>query len=273
MTMGSVSRGRRLAVRTVLAGLAVVATVGMYSPPASAQERAGAAQAAPTDVVVQFTAACPAAGRITQEWHGGHDGIDIGNNFGTPIYSVGPGRVTHSGDDDPGGYGSYINILHDDGSMTQYGHMQRRLVSEGQRVNAGQQIAEMGSRGSSTGPHLHLRTYARNGDARGINPRSYLSARGRSLPCTPGSNPGQEQVTAWTDANVRDCPRLNCRIVSSVAANETYPANCWIVGDVVRSDGYVNDKWVQLPLRAGGVGYVSAIFLKGDETGNVRKKC
>ncbi|NBM20904.1 hypothetical protein GUY61_36425 [Streptomyces sp. GC420] len=62
-------------------------------------------------------------------------------------------------------------------------------------------------------------------------------------------------------------------MVSSVAAGESYPANCWVTGQLVTAEGYTNDKWVQLPLRAGGVGYVSAIFLRGNETGNVSRQC
>ncbi|CAL9600247.1 hypothetical protein SUDANB58_05423 [Streptomyces sp. enrichment culture] len=84
---------------------------------------------------------------------------------------------------------------------------------------------------------------------------------------------GQTTVTAWTQANVRSCASTGCGVVSTVHANETYPANCWKVGQTVTAEGYTNDKWVELPLRAGGVGYVSAIYLKGDETGNVSRQC
>ncbi|WP_208106900.1 SH3 domain-containing protein, partial [Streptomyces sp. GC420] len=84
---------------------------------------------------------------------------------------------------------------------------------------------------------------------------------------------GTTTVTAWTSANVRSCASTNCGVVSSVAAGESYPANCWVTGQLVTAEGYTNDKWVQLPLRAGGVGYVSAIFLRGNETGNVSRQC
>jgi hypothetical protein len=84
---------------------------------------------------------------------------------------------------------------------------------------------------------------------------------------------GPTTVTAWTQANVRGCASTSCDVVSTVQANESYPANCWKVGQTVTAEGYTNDKWVELPLRAGGVGYVSAIFLTGDDKGGVTTRC
>lgn len=82
------------------------------------------------------------------------------------------------------------------------------------------------------------------------------------------------QVTAWMDANVRSCPHLSCNPpVSKVYANSTYPAVCWTTGDTITDQGTTNDKWVKLPLTAGGYGYVSGIYLKGDATGGVTTKC
>ncbi len=92
-------------------------------------------------------------------------------------------------------------------------------------------------------------------------------------PADDPGGPGNETVTAWAEANVRSCTSTSCRVVSKVYANETYPANCWKVGQTVTAEGITNDKWVELPLQAGGVGYVSAIYLKGDTTGGVRKQC
>ena len=55
-----------------------------------------------------------------------------------------------------GGYGLTVEIRHRDGSLTRYAHCSRLLVGVGERVAAGQIIAEMGSTGNSTGPHLHF---------------------------------------------------------------------------------------------------------------------
>ncbi|WP_308310445.1 M23 family metallopeptidase [Streptomyces sp. CC210A] len=235
---------------------------------------AGTAQAGTAASAAAATGACPAAGTVTQGYSGSHDGVDIANAKGTPIYAVAAGEVINSGPAQ--GYGQWIRIRHGDGTVTEYGHMYHRDVTVGQRVAAGQRIALMGSEGDSTGVHLHLRVRTSTSTAvRGIDPVPYLRDRGVGLPCTPGSGGGGggTSVTAWATANVRSCASTSCGVVSSVHANESYPANCWVKGQLVNAEGYSNDKWVQLPLRAGGVGYVSAIFLKGDETGGVSRPC
>ncbi len=232
--------------------------------------------------------ACPTNGAITQGWNRRHDGVDLANKRGTPIFAVAAGVVTESGSAQ--GYGQWIVIRHDDGSMTEYGHMSRRLVKDGARVRAGQRIALMGSEGRSTGPHLHLRTYAsaRNvGSGRGMSPITYLKRRGISLPCKPGANPAAElaepvdevgtdgdveTVTAWTEANVRSRPTTDARIVSSVRANTRYTATCWTAGEHVQAEGRSHDRWVKLTA-AGREGFVSGIFLEGDERGGVSEAC
>jgi murein DD-endopeptidase MepM/ murein hydrolase activator NlpD len=55
-----------------------------------------------------------------------------------------------------GGYGRAIRLLHDDGTVSVYGHLSQILVSDGARVEAGEQIGEEGNTGHSTGPHLHF---------------------------------------------------------------------------------------------------------------------
>lgn len=138
-----------------------------------------------TTTAAVFSGRCPAKGRLSQGFKGrAHDGIDIANVRGTEIRAVGPGKVTASGP--ASGYGQWIRIRHTDGSMTEYGHMAQRLVAVGATVQAGQLIARMGSEGQSTGNHLHLRTYAsanRVGAGNGMNPITYLSARGVRIPC------------------------------------------------------------------------------------------
>ncbi len=222
-----------------------------------------------------FAGACPAAGTVTQGYSSTHDGVDIANALGTPIHAVGDGEVIASGP--ASGYGQWIRILHSDGTVTEYGHMYQRDVSVGQRVSAGQRIALMGKEGDSTGVHLHLRVRTSTSTSvRGIDPVPYLRDRGVNLPCTPGGGGGgggQTTVTAWAEANVRSCASTACGAVSKVYPNQTYPANCWVKGQLVHAEGYSNDKWVQLPLRAGGAGYVSAIYLKGGETGGVSRQC
>ncbi len=260
-------RGRRL--RT---GLTAAASL-LLPLAAAAPGHAAAPQAAPR-AAAAYTASCPAAGVVTQGYSGSHDGVDIANTRGTPIYAVGPGEVIASGPAQ--GYGQWIRILHPDGTVTEYGHMYHRDVTVGQRVTAGQRIALMGSEGDSTGVHLHLRVrVGTSTSVRGIDPAPYLRDRGVGLPCTPGGGGGGggTSVTAWTQANVRACASTSCDIKSTVYPGQTYPAHCWVAGQKITDEGITNDKWVRLPLNAGGVGYVSAIYLKGDETGGVRNQC
>ncbi|WP_394827275.1 peptidoglycan DD-metalloendopeptidase family protein [Pendulispora albinea] len=134
------------------------------------------------------TGFCPAEGPITQGYHSAHDGVDIGGPMSAPIFATAAGSVTASGPAQ--GYGQWIRIRHDDGSMTEYGHMHTRFVGVGDRVNGGDRIALIGAEGQATGPHLHLRTYNRAGDGHGVDPVGYLGARGVSLPCRAGQGGG-----------------------------------------------------------------------------------
>ncbi|MEH2318745.1 M23 family metallopeptidase [Nostoc sp.] len=87
-----------------------------------------------------------------------HEGIDIAGAAGTPILAAASGIVVKAGWDD-WGLGNAITIKHLDGSLTVYGHNRRLLVSKGQQVIQGQIIAEMGSTGNSTAPHLHFEVH------------------------------------------------------------------------------------------------------------------
>ncbi|MBN4005122.1 M23 family metallopeptidase [Nostoc sp. LPT] len=87
-----------------------------------------------------------------------HEGIDIAGASGTPIVAAASGTVVKAGWDD-WGLGNAITIKHLDGSITVYGHNRRLLVSKGQQVIQGQMIAEMGSTGNSTAPHLHFEVH------------------------------------------------------------------------------------------------------------------
>lgn len=84
-----------------------------------------------------------------------HGGMDIATPIGTPIAAAYGGRVIESVDSDSG-YGNHIIIQHADGLITIYGHCSELLVETGTVVRAGEIIAEVGSTGNSTGPHLHF---------------------------------------------------------------------------------------------------------------------
>lgn len=82
-----------------------------------------------------------------------HPGLDIVNDYGSPVYATASGVVEASGWD--GGYGYKIVIDHGNGYKTWYGHNSRLLVSAGDTVHRGEEIAQIGSTGFATGPHVH----------------------------------------------------------------------------------------------------------------------
>ena len=98
-----------------------------------------------------------------------HEAIDIANSYGTPIYASDGGTVIYSGWQ--GGYGYLVKIDHGNGYVTYYGHNSSLLVSVGEHVHKGQQIARMGSTGISSGNHCDFRIQL-NGTF--LNPLNYL---------------------------------------------------------------------------------------------------
>ena len=97
-----------------------------------------------------------------------HGGIDIGANTGTPIYAAMDGTVTVSSEE--GEYGKHIDIENGE-VLTRYAHCSKLLVKEGQKVKQGDKIAEVGSTGNSTGPHLHFEIRREN---RTVNPEKII---------------------------------------------------------------------------------------------------
>jgi murein DD-endopeptidase MepM/ murein hydrolase activator NlpD len=124
--------------------------------------------------------ALPARGTLTSTYgpRGGtiHYGIDIANSIGTPIVSAMAGEVVESGP--ASGFGLWVRVQHADGTITVYGHINESLVSAGQQVAAGEQIATIGNRGQSTGPHLHFEVHQ---DGNKIDPLPWLRSFGVSI--------------------------------------------------------------------------------------------
>lgn len=85
---------------------------------------------------------------------GYHTGLDIGVPTNSPIYAMMSGKVILSSWN--GNYGYQVKIQHYNGVITAYAHNNKLLVSKGQEVVQGQQIALSGSTGNSTGPHTHI---------------------------------------------------------------------------------------------------------------------
>jgi murein DD-endopeptidase MepM/ murein hydrolase activator NlpD len=103
-----------------------------------------------------------------------HEGVDIAAPIGTPIHVPLDGTVIDSGP--ATGFGLWVRVRHEDGTITTYGHINRSFVQVGQRVTAGEVIAETGNRGKSTGPHLHFEVTTPGGTK--INPRPWMAQFG-----------------------------------------------------------------------------------------------
>lgn len=99
-----------------------------------------------------------------------HRGIDYAAPPGTPIFSVGDGRISASGYSKANG--NYVFIRHGESYVTKYLHLKKRHVSKGQRIKQGQIIGSVGCTGLCTGPHLHYE-FLVNGVHR--NPRTIVS--------------------------------------------------------------------------------------------------
>ena len=101
-----------------------------------------------------------------QQWHAG---IDFAGRDGDDVIAVASGIVTWSGDRN--GYGQMVEISHSDGYITRYAHNQKNVANLGAIVQKGDVIAQMGSSGRSTGPHVHFEVF-KNG--RTVDPASYI---------------------------------------------------------------------------------------------------
>ena len=140
-----------------------------------AAEAAAAAKAAEPDFVLPVhgyrVSTC-----FCMRWGVMHWGVDLAAPMLTPEYSVGDGVVLRAGP--ASGFGQAVYILQENGDVTVYGHMEKILVKAGQVVQAGDQIALLGSRGQSTGPHLHFEVHQGGVNGKRIDPVAWLAARG-----------------------------------------------------------------------------------------------
>ncbi len=100
-----------------------------------------------------------------------HEGLDFTAAVGTPIYAA-AGGIVSAAEQTPD-YGKIVKIDHGSGLETRYAHASLLVVKVGDRVEKGQKIAEVGSTGRSTGPHLH---YEIRLDGNALDPRKYLNA-------------------------------------------------------------------------------------------------
>ncbi len=98
-----------------------------------------------------------------------HDGLDIGAPMNAPVKAPAAGRISVVGYDPK--MGNVVNIDHGYGIETQFGHLAKIMVRDGQKVKRGDLIALVGSTGLSTGPHVH---YMVKINGRPVNPQTYI---------------------------------------------------------------------------------------------------
>ncbi len=123
------------------------------------------------------------SGRVTScygsRWGTVHLGVDVAAPIGTPVHAPEGGVVLHAGP--ANGFGQSVHLQHPDGVVTLYGHVDTFTVRAGQVVAAGQQIATVGNRGQSTGPHVHVETHYGGLYADRRDPVPWLTAHGISV--------------------------------------------------------------------------------------------
>lgn len=111
-----------------------------------------------------------------QRWGRNHNGIDFAAAVGTPVYAARSGVVEHAGWES--GFGNLVVIDHGEGVETYYAHNSAIAVDEGQRVEAGDHIADAGNTGLSFGPHVHFEVHV---DGEPVEPIGYLESAGLEL--------------------------------------------------------------------------------------------
>lgn len=114
----------------------------------------------------------PVHGWISRRFEKGHEGIDIAGVRGDTVRAAADGTVAFAGE--KGDLGLCVVLKHGERYRTVYGHCDKLLVSEGQEVRKGQEIALLGSTGRSTGVHLHYEVWE---DGKAVDPEKFLTDR------------------------------------------------------------------------------------------------
>ena len=125
-----------------------------------------------------------------------HSGIDIADDYYTPVVASAPGVVTHAGWID--GYGNAVIIEHEGGWSTLYGHFAEIHVMAGQTVSAGHLIGGQGSTGNSTGPHCHFEIRDPSGTP--VDPALFVPELGGAVSPHGGAD-FEGQYKDWTLTN------------------------------------------------------------------------
>ncbi|GAA4910565.1 M23 family metallopeptidase [Streptomyces coeruleoprunus] len=116
---------------------------------------------------------------VGPRWAHRHTGQDFAVAIGTPVRSIGAGRVESVSCG--GAFGIEVVVRHPDGWYSQYAHLASAAVHRGQAVSVGQWIGQAGSTGNSTGPHLHFEVRLTPDFGSGVNPLRWLREHGVGL--------------------------------------------------------------------------------------------
>jgi murein DD-endopeptidase MepM/ murein hydrolase activator NlpD len=178
LALGSLAETAELDVKNLTKAVDIGQDLARKAELIDSAKADGAEEAALVDGEVYVL---PTDGRFTSgfggRWGTVHQGVDLAAPIGTPIYALTDGVVEEAGT--ASGFGLWVVLRHPDGTRTVYGHVNRIFVEVGQRVKAGEEIAEVGNRGHSTGPHLHFEVWQRDGTK--INPAPWLQEHGVPL--------------------------------------------------------------------------------------------
>jgi murein DD-endopeptidase MepM/ murein hydrolase activator NlpD len=157
------------------ARLAEVAASRAERAAAEAAAAEAAREAARPEAVLPVDGARFTSG-FAGRWGTFHYGIDLAAPMRTPERAAMDGVVLRAGA--ASGFGLAVYVLHENGDVTVYGHMDEILVEPGQYVEAGETIALLGNRGQSTGPHLHFEVHQGGMNGTRIDPVPWLAERG-----------------------------------------------------------------------------------------------
>lgn len=162
------------AARVANAASTTVPVAGEATPPTRAPVSARSVPSAPEREAGGVAWRWPASGALISGFHAGDaiPGIQIAGHSGDPVRAAADGVVVYSGNGLVG-YGELIIIKHNDTYLSAYGHNRKRLVHEGERVRAGQEIAQMGSSGAMRN-ELEFQV-RKNGKP--VDPQQYLPTR------------------------------------------------------------------------------------------------
>lgn len=135
-----------------------------------------------------------------------HTGLDFAAEQGTPIYAAASGWVTIAGRSQGDGVNTQIVIQHDGGNegyATEYYHWIRSFVRPGDYVEAGDPIAEVGSVGYSTGPHLHF-TVVDTATGQQVDPAAWLPVSASTRAATNPANPTSARAGERDSTRIRE---------------------------------------------------------------------